>query len=247
MATENILCILPVYNEEETVWPVIDFARWLYQKRIIESILIVNDASTDKSQMVILQKKRELQSILSLNVVVNSNNKGKWYALRQWYEEAKKQGYKILFIMDTDLLELPQQWFADLLEPLNNGEYMRILPHSEWSRVLPPHSVDISGERIIDIRVIDSLIDIMWYERVKDIIIDIRFGLEEFLNYIVEKIYGKSAIDIIEYNVAANYPLAKIAYKWNDAYQERQLLERKRFRGEVKRLLDEYLQIQETQ
>lgn len=75
---EKISIIIPVYNEEKTVSQIIEKIKKLkFPKKIKKEIIIVNDASTDKSMTYINKAIRRPPEETEFIVLENKRNKGK--------------------------------------------------------------------------------------------------------------------------------------------------------------------------
>ncbi len=78
---DNFLFLIRVYNEELTIWKVIDE---IYQKGF-HKILVVNDGSTDNS-LEILKNKQNKYKKNDLFVLNHTINRGWWAANKTWFE-----------------------------------------------------------------------------------------------------------------------------------------------------------------
>jgi len=75
---EKISIIIPVYNEEKTVFQIIEKVKKLkFPKKIKKEIIIVNDASTDKSMTFISKAIKSPPEDTEFVVLENKKNKGK--------------------------------------------------------------------------------------------------------------------------------------------------------------------------
>ena len=84
--------VIPAYNEEETIAPVVQSVHdFLIQHSLIHEILVVDDASTDKT------KERALQT--PATVISHKYNKGYGRSLKDGIHAAQ---YEYVLIMDAD-------------------------------------------------------------------------------------------------------------------------------------------------
>ncbi|NIJ55136.1 DUF2062 domain-containing protein [Dyadobacter arcticus] len=95
MTLSDIQCciIIPTYNNQNTLRRVIDSVLQFADK---ETIIVVNDGSTDESVYTLASYG------LKLMVLNNSENRGKGYSLRRGFLEAIKLGYKNAITIDSD-------------------------------------------------------------------------------------------------------------------------------------------------
>ncbi len=101
--------IVPVFNEEKTIKNVLTT---LNKSRIIDEIIVVNDASTDKSLKKIKSFKSKKLKIISLK-----KNLGKSDAVKI---AAKNLKTDILFFCDGDLINLKEEHVNQIIEPLRD-------------------------------------------------------------------------------------------------------------------------------
>lgn len=93
MKRKELLIIIPAYNEEPTIGSLL---RQLDQPEIkdIADVLVMNDHSTDKTNMLVKLNNRELVS--------HVYNLGYGGGLRLGYKFAVRRGYKYVIQMDAD-------------------------------------------------------------------------------------------------------------------------------------------------
>lgn len=108
--------IIPVYNEEMTVGQVIRKIQKLDLGPIKKEIIIVDDASTDNSQKIIL--KQQKLNPKTIKVHLSIINLGKGAAVRFGFKQATGD---IILIQDADL-ELNPQEYPQLLKPIQDGK-----------------------------------------------------------------------------------------------------------------------------
>lgn len=105
----NLSVVIPCFNEEGTIAEII--ARVLEQTCVRE-VIVVDDASTDRSIQVISQVHDSKVKLLS-----NPVNMGKGASVRKGFEYASSD---YVLIQDADLEYSPKE-FARLLDPLESG------------------------------------------------------------------------------------------------------------------------------
>lgn len=90
---KEVLIIIPAYNEEKTIVPVLEK---LEQPEIaqIADVLVMNDASSDATNHVTKKRKHD--------VVTNVFNLGYGSGLQLGYKYAVRKGYCYVIQMDAD-------------------------------------------------------------------------------------------------------------------------------------------------
>lgn len=101
-------CILiPMYNEEEGAAACIDSVMTVLNKmkeKII--LLVVNDGSRDRTEKILLDKKRQYGD--KIEVVSYKKNRGYGGALQTGIREAQRVGITFTLFMDSDLTNDPK-------------------------------------------------------------------------------------------------------------------------------------------
>jgi len=115
MNKPKISVIIPVYNEERTVEKLLDKVLAL---TLSLEIILVDDASTDKSVEIVFDKKNKEQ-IPNLKIFRHEKNRGKGYAIRTGLKEVTGE---IVIIQDADLEYDPEDYY-ELIKPIESGEY----------------------------------------------------------------------------------------------------------------------------
>ena len=110
MQTLGVTIIIPAYNEERTVGPVISNTISIMDgMNVPYEILVVDDGSTDKTRLVASRYK--------VRVLSNEKNCGKGYSLRRAIQNSNGE---IIVTIDSDGEHKPKE-IPDLIEPLFNG------------------------------------------------------------------------------------------------------------------------------
>jgi len=110
----KISIIIPCYNEEHTILQVVKLVQKVLKKREHE-IILVNDASTDKTKQII---KKISQNEDKVKVICHDVNSGKGAALRSGINISSGD---IIIIQDADLEYDPSE-YSKLLKPIEAGK-----------------------------------------------------------------------------------------------------------------------------
>jgi glycosyltransferase involved in cell wall biosynthesis len=110
--------VMPVYNEEKTLLPIIDYVRRAeLPKEILETeIIIVDDCSTDRTRDILREFDPELDD--DIRIFYHETNQGKGGALKTGFEQVTGD---IVIIQDADLEYDPNEYIK-LLLPIIDGK-----------------------------------------------------------------------------------------------------------------------------
>jgi len=92
----KICVIIPAYNAEETIGPIIDGA-----VKYVPRVLVVDDGSTDRTARVAAKAGAE--------VIFVGENRGKGHALKVLFQRAADEGYDAVISMDADGQHEPKE------------------------------------------------------------------------------------------------------------------------------------------
>lgn len=123
---KEVLIILPAYNEEENISPLLDD---LLSPEISEiaDVLVMNDASRDETNWIAKGK--------GIQVVTNVFNLGYGSSLQLGYKYAVRRGYQYVIQMDSDRQHDPcnvMDIYHSLKTKDENGEYPDIVLGSRF-------------------------------------------------------------------------------------------------------------------
>ena len=85
-----VCAVIPTYNNQDTILPVVQGV-----KAQLRDVIVVNDGSTDRTTEL-------LSSIPDIHIVAYSRNRGKGYALKQGFSEARRLGFTHVVTLDAD-------------------------------------------------------------------------------------------------------------------------------------------------
>jgi glycosyltransferase involved in cell wall biosynthesis len=175
----KISCLIPAYNEENRITNVLNIVT---RHPLIDEVIVINDASTDKTRDAITAFK----NILFLE---HLTNKGKSNAIYTGLQRA--QGDYVLFV-DADLVGLNEEYITNLIEPVLNGKAdVTISLRGNTPILWRVIGLDyISGERVLPRRVV--------MDHAQHIPTLPGFGLEVFLNTIL--IQEKCRIQVVAWD-----------------------------------------------
>jgi glycosyltransferase involved in cell wall biosynthesis len=108
--------IIPVYNEEQTLWSLVERVRSVDLSRfnLGLEIVVVDDCSQDGTRNI----TQRLEEEGKIRLIRHAENKGKGEALQTGFKEAKGE---IILIQDADLEYDPME-YPKLLQPFMEGK-----------------------------------------------------------------------------------------------------------------------------
>lgn len=110
----NACVIIPTYNNEKTLDGVL--------RRTLEltpEVIVINDGSTDSTPEI-------LSRFPQIHQIRLPQNKGKGFALRKGFGEARKRGYRYAISIDSDGQHFPEDLVVFVNEIQKNGEALLI-------------------------------------------------------------------------------------------------------------------------
>ncbi len=170
MLKRKVLCVVPAYNEEKTVYNVL---KVLTNSPLINRIVIVNDGSTDNSLS-------EIKKTKGIEVISYNQNQGKGQAIRTGTKSLAEQ---IVLFVDSDLIGLKKKHIEEILSPLFKGyadmcvgipnkfAYSSLL--GKFLDFLSFHGPLLSGQRAIFSK---------YFKKIRDLDLINNYGLELTMN-----------------------------------------------------------------
>jgi len=120
----DTVVLIPAYNEEKTIKEIIKDLK----KRVKSKIIVVNDASTDKTGEL-AEKERVL-------VLTHKTNKGKGGALKTGFRYILKNLPKIEYVILIDAdSQYPPSEVPKILKPLKNKEADVVSGYRNWKKI----------------------------------------------------------------------------------------------------------------
>ncbi len=163
----RVLVIIPCYNEEKNLERVITR---LKKEAADVDYLIVNDSSTDNSELVCKS--------LNYNYITLPVNLGIGGGVQSGYIYAKDHNYDIAVQMDGDGQHNPA-YLKHVIEPVANGE----LDMCIGSRFITKEGFQTSFLRRLGINILSTIIKILCNKRVKDVTSGFRACNKELIDY----------------------------------------------------------------
>ncbi len=144
----SIVCIIPAFNEEQTVAEIAGLAAAHPQ---IGRVLVVDDGSEDGTS-------ERAASVDGIQVIRNEVNQGKGSAMRDGLDATTEQ---VVLFLDADLTSLKPNHITDLLAPVAAGDMDMSVGlfrggrlHTDLAHIITP---SLSGQRAIKRRVLENL------------------------------------------------------------------------------------------
>ena len=157
-----ISCIVPVYNNEDTILHVLTT---LLACQSIGEVIAVDDCSQDDSVSLIASLEP------AVRLIRNPVNLGKGGAVVQGLRASK---WDTIFTCDADLSRLGAHHLENLIQEYQTGEYDMVIAGRETGKGWGAWMASVSGERIFRRRVIEPYLEIIT-ERGN--------GIEQTINY----------------------------------------------------------------
>jgi len=118
--------VIPFLNEEKTLNKILEKILNITDFNYKKEIILVNDWSTDKGEEIVLKYLDKNIENCTFHYIKNSNNKWKWFSLKEWF---KKATWDYIIIQDWDLEYDPND-YKKLITKLENEN----LDFVYWSR-----------------------------------------------------------------------------------------------------------------
>lgn len=224
---KTVSIIIPVYNEEATIKRIISRVKKANTLGLKKEIIIVDDASTDKSSRIIRSLKDKY-----IRKFTNKTNSGKGYSIRKGFKEATGD---IIIIQDSDLEYDPSE-YKDLIRPIidDNADVVygsrfisskphRVLYfwHSVGNKILTLFSNALTNLNLTDM---ETCYKVFKKQVIKEILPKLssnRFGFEPEVTAFVAKLAKKNRCNIYEVGISYHgrtYSQGK-KINWKDGFK----------------------------
>jgi len=151
--------IVPCYNEEATLQKSFILINKLLSEssKDLHGVLFVNDGSSDHTQQVLEQKRKELIPTLKVqnSILHLEKNRGKAWAvfagMQKLKDEKKINDDDLLFLLDWDIVEkIPDHIVKDIKEMfLENDELDMVIIWAEEWYATNEIMIEASGQRVL--------------------------------------------------------------------------------------------------
>lgn len=117
------IAVIPVYNEAKSISEannldaVIEASLQAQEKRIIDSVVVVDDGSTDFSADRLSEYEPDIKVLHHKNISGLPENKGKLEAVRTGIRYARREGAEIIVFADADFNNPDPSMYKKLLAP----------------------------------------------------------------------------------------------------------------------------------
>ncbi len=199
MTSPNLSIIIPAYNEQDLITSTLDSLQtYLSRRPEPYEILVVDDGSQDKTVEAVKQWQ-ECQKV-ELRLLVNPQNKGKGFSIRQGVLESRGQ---VVIFMDADL---PYELDAidGFLSALQNGCDLAI-----GSRVLPGSQVKgVPFLRYASGQIFSWMVQAVLFHGLPDT----QCGFKSFKATAAKEIFRRLTIDGFGFDVEMLYVARKLRF-----------------------------------
>jgi glycosyltransferase involved in cell wall biosynthesis len=111
---KTVAVVVPAYNEEHLIGTVLTS-----MPEFVDVIIVVDDASTDKTKDVVVSYQQQLEAKLAL--VSHATNQGVGAAIISGYKEAAARGIEVVAVMAGDAQMDPED-LTRVVEPVATGQ-----------------------------------------------------------------------------------------------------------------------------
>jgi len=197
---ETISCIIPVYNNSETLAGEIKI---LASCKEIEEIIVIDDCSKDNSLEIMKSLSKSLAP--KVKILANRQNLGKGETIVRGLKLAKGE---IIFLCDADLSTLSKKYVKDLISAYKTGEFAMVIGNMFPREHLQSWQNIISGQRILKRDLIKPYLRL---------IAKMGNGIEQIINFAcqgkkIKIVYSKDPGHILKYQRGEGFKATTTAY-----------------------------------
>jgi len=197
---ETISCIIPVYNNSETLAGEIKI---LASFKEIKEIIVIDDCSKDNSLEIMKSFSKPLAS--KVKILVNRRNLGKGGTVVKGLKLAKGE---TIFLCDADLSTLSKKYVKDLISAYRTGEFVMVIGNMFPREHLRSWQNIVSGQRILKRSLIEPYLKL---------IAKMGNGIEQITNFAcrdgkIKIVYSKDPGHILKYQRGEGFRATTTAY-----------------------------------
>lgn len=181
----KVTAVVPAYNEENTIGPVL---KALEQVESINEIIVINDGSTDDTA--------KIAGEYNVNLINLKKNMGKSPAVKKVCENLDSD---IIFFCDADLVSFKPQYAEQIIFPVLRGKAgMSVgLRDYKWWNPMQKKMMIISGERAILNSALQDCFHSKYFER--------DWGMEPVMNEYCRRNELPVVLEVFPYNQIMTY------------------------------------------
>jgi len=210
----KVLIIIPAYNEEKRIGNTLkEYSSYFENLRSTKfdyEILVVINATTDKTEEIVKGFKKKFKRINYLNF----KEAGKGFAVKQGFIYGIKKNFDLIGFVDADMATSPAA-FYDLIKNINDYDGIIASRYVKNAKVFPKPTL----QRIIVSRVFNFLVRVLFLMPYKDT----QCGAKLFKKEIV-KVFVKNAgltnwafdVDLLYIAKKNNYIIKENPTIWRD-------------------------------
>ena len=204
----KIAIIIPAHNEEKRIGHTLslyssyfeNLRKKTHPKKFDYEILVVINATNDKTEEIVKNFKKKNKRISYLNLIKG----GKGYAIIEGFKHALKKDFDFLGFVDADAATPPKA-FYDLIKNINGFDGIIASRYVKGAIVNPKQSI----QRIIVSRIFNFLVRILFLMPYKDT----QCGAKIFKKIVIEKIIDKIGITQWAFDVDLLYQIKKEGFR----------------------------------
>lgn len=208
-----ISVLIPVYNEEKTIIPLLDKINKI---KLNKEIIIVDDASTDNTRFLLEKASNKYKDI---RILFNKENRGKGFCIRK---ALKYSTGDIIITQDADLEYNPKDYYS-LIKPIIKNDVDVVY----GSRFLKKKNKHLYYGNLLGAKFLNLLVKLLFNSKVTDV----SSGYKVFKSEIIKNL--SLECNGFDFCAEVTSKIIKKGYKINDVpinYNARTFKEGKKIR-----------------